>query len=86
MTTTTGSDATDVYALGSNPDETTRLRRQSDELRPQTAELLDRIGPEPGHSAIHLAAARVGSSTCCRRPSRPAGTWSGSTPTRRTLR
>ena len=54
MTATTGSDATDVYALGSNPDETTRLRRQSDELRPQTAELLDRIGLEPGHSAIDL--------------------------------
>jgi len=54
MTTTTGSDATDVYALGSNPDETTRLRRQSDELRPQTAELLDRIGLEPGQSAIDL--------------------------------
>ena len=41
MTTTTGSDATDVYALGRNPDESTRLRRQSDELRPQTAELLE---------------------------------------------
>lgn len=54
MTTTTGSDAADVYALGSNSDETTRLRRQSDELRPQTAELLDRIGLEPGQSAVDL--------------------------------
>jgi ubiquinone/menaquinone biosynthesis C-methylase UbiE len=53
-TTTTGSNATDVYALGRNPDESTRLRRQSDELRPQTAELLDRIGLGPGQSAIDL--------------------------------
>jgi ubiquinone/menaquinone biosynthesis C-methylase UbiE len=54
ITTTTGSKATDVYALGRNPDESTRLRRQSDELRPQTAELLDRIGLGPGQSAIDL--------------------------------
>jgi ubiquinone/menaquinone biosynthesis C-methylase UbiE len=53
-TTTTRSNATDVYALGRNPDESTRLRRQSDELRPQTAELLDRIGLGPGQSAIDL--------------------------------
>jgi ubiquinone/menaquinone biosynthesis C-methylase UbiE len=53
-TTTTGSNATDVYALGRNPDESTRLRRQSDELRPQTAELLDRIGLGPGQSAIDV--------------------------------
>ena len=46
--------AADVYALGSNPDETARLRRQSQELRPQTAELLDRIGLAPGQSAIDL--------------------------------
>jgi ubiquinone/menaquinone biosynthesis C-methylase UbiE len=55
MTTTiTGSNATDVYALGRNPDESTRLRRQSDELRPQTAELLESIGLGPGQSAIDL--------------------------------
>jgi SAM-dependent methyltransferase len=47
-------EAADVYALGSNPDETTRLRRQSEELRPQTAELLDRIGLRPGQRAIDL--------------------------------
>jgi ubiquinone/menaquinone biosynthesis C-methylase UbiE len=52
--TTTGSNATDVYALGRNPDESTRLRRQSDELRPQTAELLESIGLGPGQSAIDL--------------------------------
>lgn len=54
MTTPTAPHATDVYALGSNPDESARLRRQSDELRPQTAELLDRIGLLPGQSAIDL--------------------------------
>jgi SAM-dependent methyltransferase len=52
--TAAGPDATDVYALGSNPAETARLRRQSDELRPQTAELLDCIGLAPGQSAIDL--------------------------------
>ena len=46
--------AADVYALGSNPAESARLQRQSDELRPQTAELLARIGLEPGQSAIDL--------------------------------
>jgi hypothetical protein len=30
----------DVYTLGSNPDETARLRRQSEELRPYAEELL----------------------------------------------
>jgi ubiquinone/menaquinone biosynthesis C-methylase UbiE len=54
MTTATGPDATDVYALGSNPEETARLRRQSDELRSQSAELLDLIGLLPGQSAIDL--------------------------------
>ena len=46
--------ADDVYALGSNPAESARLQRQSDELRPQAAELLVRIGLEPGQSAIDL--------------------------------
>ncbi len=48
------TSATDVYALGSNPDESARLRRQSDELRSQSAELLDRIRLEPGQSAIDV--------------------------------
>jgi ubiquinone/menaquinone biosynthesis C-methylase UbiE len=47
-------DAAEVYALGSNPAESARLQRQSDELRPQTAELLARIGLEPGQSAVDL--------------------------------
>src|SRR5215470_9801557 len=46
--------ATAVYALGSNPAESARLQRQSDELRPYSAELLDRVGLEPGESAIDL--------------------------------
>ena len=54
MTAHIAPHATDVYALGSNPDESARLRRQSDELRPQTAELLNRIGLLPGQSAIDL--------------------------------
>jgi SAM-dependent methyltransferase len=54
MTTTTAPDAAEVYALGSNPAESARLRRQSQELRPQTAELLGRIGLAPGQSALDL--------------------------------
>ena len=49
-----GPAAADVYALGSNPAESARLQRQSDELRPQTAELLGRIGLAPGQSALDL--------------------------------
>ena len=54
MTTATAPDATEVYALGSNPAESARLQRQSDELRPQSAEVLGRIGLAPGQSAIDL--------------------------------
>jgi SAM-dependent methyltransferase len=54
MTTATAPDATEVYALGSNPAESARLQRQSDELRPQTADLLGRIGLAPGQSALDL--------------------------------
>src|SRR5580700_7064654 len=43
-----------VYALGSNPAESARLQRQSEELRPESIALLDRIGLEPGGSAIDL--------------------------------
>ena len=46
--------ANDLYALGSDPEESARLRRQSDELRSQAVELLDRIGLRPGQSAIDL--------------------------------
>jgi trans-aconitate methyltransferase len=50
----TGPGAADVYALGSNPAESARLQRQSEELRPQSADLLNRIGLRPGQSAIDL--------------------------------
>jgi len=43
-----------VYALGSNPGESARLQRQSEELRPESVMLLDRIGLRPGHSAIDV--------------------------------
>jgi len=54
MTIATAPDATEVYALGSNPAESARLQRQSDELRPQSTEVLGRIGLAPGQSAIDL--------------------------------
>ncbi|MGO8961143.1 MAG: methyltransferase domain-containing protein [Streptosporangiaceae bacterium] len=50
----TGPAAAEVYALGSNPDETARLQRQSDELRPEGAALLERLALLPGQSAIDL--------------------------------
>jgi len=46
--------ATAVYALGRNSAESARLQRQSDELRPLSAELLDRVGLKRGQSAIDL--------------------------------
>ena len=49
-----GQDGAAVYALGSSPAETARLLRQSDELAPDSAALLDRVGLRPGQSAIDL--------------------------------
>ena len=46
--------ATAVYALGHDPAESARLQRQSDELRPDSAALLDRVGVRPGQAAIDL--------------------------------
>jgi ubiquinone/menaquinone biosynthesis C-methylase UbiE len=46
--------ATVVYALGRNPAESARLQRQSAELRPDSAVLLDRTGIRPGQAAIDL--------------------------------
>ena len=51
---TAAPSATDVYALGRDPAESARLRRQSDELREDSAALLDRVGLGPGQSAIDL--------------------------------
>jgi ubiquinone/menaquinone biosynthesis C-methylase UbiE len=47
-------DATAVYALGRNADESARLQRQSEELRPESIALLEQIGLRPGQSAIDL--------------------------------
>jgi ubiquinone/menaquinone biosynthesis C-methylase UbiE len=46
--------ATAVYALGRDPAESARLQRQSDELRNDSAALLDRVGIRPGQSAIDV--------------------------------
>jgi SAM-dependent methyltransferase len=43
-----------VYALGSNPAERDRLRRQSEELGAHSAALFDRVGVGPGWNAIDL--------------------------------
>src|ERR1700744_1976047 len=52
--------ATSVYALGSNEDESTRLQRQAEELRPEAAALLSEIELRPGQSAIDLGCGPVG--------------------------
>jgi SAM-dependent methyltransferase len=46
--------ATDMYALGRDPGESARLERQSEELGPDSAALLDRVGLGPGQDAIDL--------------------------------
>jgi SAM-dependent methyltransferase len=48
------TDASAVYALGSSHGESARLQRQADELAPDSAALLDRVGLRPGQSAIDL--------------------------------
>jgi SAM-dependent methyltransferase len=47
-------DPNAVYALGSSSGESARLQRQADELAPDSASLLDRVGIGPGDSAIDL--------------------------------
>jgi hypothetical protein len=54
MTATAQPSATYVYALGRDPGETARLQRQSEELRPDSAALLDRVGLRPGQDPIDL--------------------------------
>jgi ubiquinone/menaquinone biosynthesis C-methylase UbiE len=46
--------ATAVYALGRDEAESARLQRQSDELRPESAALLDRVGIQPGQTVLDL--------------------------------
>src|SRR5262249_50956808 len=47
-------DPNQVYALGSSTGESGRLQRQADELRPESAALLDRCGLRLGDSAIDV--------------------------------
>jgi ubiquinone/menaquinone biosynthesis C-methylase UbiE len=49
-----GIDPNAVYALGASADESARLQRQADELAPESAALLDRVGLRPGDSAIDV--------------------------------
>jgi precorrin-6B methylase 2 len=61
MTTTAAApSATDLYALGRDPTESARLQRQSEELRPDSAALLDRVGLGPGQAAIDLGCGPAG--------------------------
>ena len=53
-------DAAAAYALGSNEDESARLQRQAEELRPEAAALLGQIGLKPGQSAIDLGCGPAG--------------------------
>jgi ubiquinone/menaquinone biosynthesis C-methylase UbiE len=48
------SHATKVYALGANPAETARLRRQSEELKPEAMAMLAEVGLRPGQAGIDL--------------------------------
>jgi ubiquinone/menaquinone biosynthesis C-methylase UbiE len=47
-------DANAVYSLGSSQRESARLQRQAGELAADSRALLDRVGLQPGHSAIDL--------------------------------
>jgi SAM-dependent methyltransferase len=47
-------DASAIYALGSSVGESARLQRQADELAPDSAALLDRVGLRPGQAVIDL--------------------------------
>ena len=54
MTGSSGRAGPAAYALGSDPAESARLRRQSEELKPYAAELIGRIGLRPGQTAVDL--------------------------------
>jgi SAM-dependent methyltransferase len=47
-------EPSDVYALGQSRGESARLQRQADELAPESASLLDRVGLTRGQHAIDL--------------------------------
>jgi SAM-dependent methyltransferase len=59
-TDVTFHNATEVYALGADTEETARLRRQSEELRPEALALLSRVGLRPGQAAIDLGCGPAG--------------------------
>ena len=54
------AEATQVYALGTNPAETARLRCQAEELRPEATALLARVGLRPGQAAVDLGCGPAG--------------------------
>src|SRR5215469_17850885 len=56
----TDPDPAQDYALGAGPGESARLRRQSEELRPEAEALLAGIGLEPGQAAIDLGCGPAG--------------------------
>src|SRR5204862_7115996 len=56
----TDIDPNAVYALGSSVGESERLRRQHDELAPESLALLDQVGLRPGDSAIDLGCGPCG--------------------------
>jgi SAM-dependent methyltransferase len=49
-----GPDADAAYPLGDSGSESARLRRQSEQLRPESVALLDQIKLEPGQRAVDL--------------------------------
>ncbi len=54
ITEAAAPSATDLYALGRDPEESARLQRQSEEPRGDSTALLDRVGLGPGQAAIDL--------------------------------
>ena len=76
--------AAEAYALGREPGESARLQRQSEELRPDSAALLDRVSLGPGQAAIDLGCGPRGILDLLAERVAPAGGWSGWTPTRPT--
>lgn len=86
MAAATVPDAAQAYALGRDNAESDRLRRQSDELRPEAAALLDRVGLAPGQAAIDLGCGPSGIlDLLCAAVSPAGGSWA-LTPTRGTSR
>ena len=77
MTAATAPDATGVYALGSNPAESARLQRQSDELRRKAPSCWAASASNRGRARLISAAGRAGSWICSPPRSFPADAWSG---------